>query len=88
MAYLHKKFKKLASVDVVGDRKEKSPSPVIVNHNDNAHDRSNAPLKHSIGSMVAPVSPPGPGQRWKRDLRDSSKDILWKGMCRDHRQIE
>lgn len=59
MAYLHKKFKKLASVDVVGDRKEKSPSPVIVNHNDNAHDRSNAPLKHSIGSMVAPVSPPG-----------------------------
>ena len=51
MAYLHKKFKKLASVDTQqqeNDRilSEKSPSPPAPTHQD-------ASLKHSVGSMVS-----------------------------------
>ena len=47
MAYLHKKFKKLASVE----SQEPEPAPPPPQH-------EGTQLKHSIGSMVAPAPAP------------------------------
>ena len=94
MAYLHKKFKKLASVESQSKENEphlsSEPVKTASAHND---DTGSTLLKHSVGSMVAPVSPvihPGhdtrhsPGPSDISDNRHRNKPSVLDKHIRSH----